>query len=378
MKNKKTKGIYIQDNKGYWNIDQKKKIDGVYRHITSSGYRTLQDAKNDYDNVLARYIEKHCKKSSNIVFEDLVFQYTEYRKHSIRSSSLEMDDSIIRNYFLPFFSGMMLSKAFKQDYFNRWYLKLLSNESVSNARKDKVRTRIKDMVNFAYLHHFISTEMKQDCDCCLIPIKYSKKAKTERVIWTDEERDRFLKLYPKNSDKYVMNRLFYGLGLRVGEFLALTPKAFDYKSRKITIFQQANFVKGKSMLITETLKNETSYRTITIDEDSANYLKNYIDRHHLKDDDIIFTATKNHNRPMGRTTFSRNLKSDCLKAKVRPINPHSVRHMIAVRLAQKSKTTEDIEQASKRMGHTPSVFMDIYANHSNNSVEEKLNECLFA
>ena len=81
---------------------------------------------------------------------------------------------------------------------------------------------------------------------------------------------------------------------------------------------------------------------------------------------------------MGRTTFSHNLRKDCLKANVRVINPHAVRHMIAVKLASVSTTTAEIEQASKRLGHTPSVFMNIYANHSTNDIEEKLNQTILA
>ena len=50
---------------------------------------------------------------------------------------------------------------------------------------------------------------------------------------------------------------------------------------------------------------------------------------------------------------------------------------MAVKLASICQSTEDIEIAASRMGHTPSVFLDIYARHRNEEKQADLLERAF-
>ena len=126
-----------------------------------------------------------------------------------------------------------------------------------------------------------------------------------------------------------------------------------------------------SSTLSSRLKSEESYRTIALPQDISNMLQEYIEELGLRDTDYIF-HTYNRRTPVSRTSFRRKLYSYCDKAEVRKLNPHAIRHTMAVRLARVCKTGAELETAAKRMGHTTSVFLDIYANHKDDEIENDL------
>ena len=372
MKNKKTKGAFCQLDNGQWMIDTKIKVNNKWCHLSKKGYRTLQDAKLDFENVKQAYIRSKAIKQYDNDFNSVLIKYAENRSHLVRQSTLESDQSIYNTYFYPFFDHLRLENVFNQGSIHNWFVSLSKKANISNARKSKIITKMKDLINFCYNHKLITAEQKQDCDCCLYQFKADKKAKTERIIWTSEEEVRFFGSFKTNPTKYLMYKLFYMTGTRIGEFLALMPKCFNRETKTITICQQVQNIKNKGAVCLDQLKNYEGYRTIEIDGDTSAKLANYIDSNSIDSDSYIFSMKKDHSYPIGKTTFKRELKKDCIRANVRPINPHAVRHMMAVKLASACENAMDIEASSQRMGHTASVFLNIYANHKKSNVEAKI------
>jgi integrase len=164
-----------------------------------------------------------------------------------------------------------------------------------------------------------------------------------------------------------MFKLFFICATRLGEFLGLQVGCFDYAKGRITIKQQI----AHDGELTDRLKSEESYRTIALPKDICNMLQEYIEELGLNNDDYIF-HTYDRKTPISRTTFRRSLYKYCDIAEVRKLNPHAIRHTMAVRLARVCKTGAELETAAKRMGHTTSVFLDIYANHKDDEIENDL------
>ena len=368
----KSKGAISQCENGTWMIDTKVKVDGEFKHFKKTGYPTLSAAKADYERAKAEFISsKSLNKCKVMIFEDLLKEYQKKRKITVNITTLGCDKSIYNVYFLPHFKGKLLKDVFNKDNIVTWYNNLVEDEKVSDNKKSKVVTRMKDLLKFAYEHKYIDAVTYQDCDVEIYQVKISKKPKTERVVWTKEEETAFFNAITDSKD-LVMFKVFFACSPRLGEFLGLTPSCFDYEKRKITIQQQAVYIEGKGLVLTEKLKTSDSHRSIIIDKETADTLKEYIDTLGIRDNEYLFFGI-DKKAPMGRTTFRRKLDHYCSAAEVRKINPHAVRHLTAVRLASVCRDASDIESCASRLGHTPEMFLNTYAKHVK---EEKQDELL--
>ena len=229
-------------------------------------------------------------------------------------------------------------------------------------------TRMKDSLKFAYMHKYIDASTFQDCDVSILPVKDRGANNNERVAWSIEEQTLFLNALEPDSEEYVMFSLFVALATRLGEFLALMPKCFDYEKRRVKIFQQVKYTGNGGFTLTDKLKTKDSYRSVIIEQRLADALKNYIDEQMLRPNDYLF----GRNKPMSRTAFRRKLYKVEEKAGIRKAVPHSIRHSSAKILASVCTNASDIEVAAKRLGHSAEVFLKVYANHTDEETEENL------
>ena len=366
----KQKGIFYKDSKG-WYINTLVKVDGEYKHFTKRGYQTLYEAKDDFERAKSEFILKHTKKSHYIIFNDLLNYYKENRKYKVSKSTFLNDEYLYKIYILNYFSNLTLEKAFTKDNVKKWYKWLVESENITYQTKYRAILRMKDILEFAYLHEYIDLHIKQVADRNIIQIKYDKSTKNERVIWTNDEEMRFIETTKENMKDYVMFLFFFSLGLRIGEFLALQPKCFDFKNNLVSIYQQALSIQGERQTITGNLKTKQSYRTIPFNPEYKELLLQYIKDFNLKDDDFLFYFSTKKS-PMGRTTFRHRLNYYCDKANVRRVNPHAVRHSLSLKLASLCDSAEMVEIASSILGHTPTMFMNTYANHIKTEKQKQL------
>lgn len=371
----KTKGAFVQCSDGTWMIDTKVKVDDTFKHFKRTGYPTLSAAKADFETEKAKFIQsKKISKTEIILFEDLLEEYKKMRKIIVNVSTYSnCDESIYNVYFLPYFSGKLLKDCINKTFINNWYHSLVDTPKYSNNKKSKVITRMKDLLKFSYMHKYIDADTYQDCDVCLYQVKYSKTPMNERVIWSENEEKAFWDTVKVNERDYLMFRVFFSCSPRIGEFLGLQPNCFDYAKRKIIIKQQVQNIVGEGIVLTDKLKSHESYRSILLTQEMADMLQDYITTLGIKSNEYIFFGdTKS--LPMARTTFRRKLYMYCSNAGVRKINPHATRHLQAVKLCRVAKNGEEIEAAAHRLGHTPEMFMNTYAKHTNDDTENKLIE----
>lgn len=376
MAKAKTTGFF-KDSNNLWTIDTKIKVDGVFKHFKKSGYSTLSEAKRDFERAKEEFISsKSLNKYKVVLFDDLLVEYEKMRKVIVDESTLGCDRSVFNVYLLPYFSKALIKNVFKPDAISSWFYELVNNPKLTNNKKSKVITRMKDILKFAYTRKYISAEVFQDCDVLIYQVKYSKKPKNERVVWTEEEEKAFLNAIKSNRKHNLMFRLLLISSPRLGEFLALQPKCFDFDKCKMKICQQVKNIYGKGAILTDKLKTNESYRTIVLPKSICEELKMYIDDFNLgKSDYLWFHNSKA--RPMSRNSIRRQFSSYCKKANIREMNLHALRHNQAVKLASVCSTGEEIEVAARRLGHSPSMFLNTYANHVNDEKETKLLEKMF-
>lgn len=367
MAKTKTTG-YKQELDGTWSIDTKVKIDGTWRHFHKKGYPTLSSARLDFENAKAKFIKEKESCHKTVLFEDLVREYEEMRSIIVDQSTLECDRGAFNNYILPYFEGRLIKDVFTVSSIVSWYKRLVASPKYTNNKKAKVITRMKDLLKFAYTHKYINAEVYQDCDVNIYQVKYSKKPATERIIWTDEEERKFIEALSINKRDSLMFRIFLATSPRLGEFLGLQGRSFDYKKNRIIIDQQVKNVAGKGAILTDKLKTHESYRTVVIPTSLSIELKEYVDSFNIKPEQFIWFYT-DRNQPISRNTIRRLFDKYCDLAGVRRMNLHALRHNQAVKLARVSDSAEMIEVAAKRLGHSPSMFLNTYAKHSNDEAE---------
>lgn len=366
----KTNGVFVKENNG-WKIDTKVKVDGEWKHFTKRGFSTLADAKKAYENEKLKFKRNKESHHKVILFEDLIEQYKKMRSVTVNVTTLSCDDSIYNVYLFPYFKGKTISSVFTKEIIESWYYKIVNTEEYSQNKKSKVVTRMKDILKFAYMHEYIDAQAYQSCDVRLYPIKDDERTKTERIVWSKDEEDRFKNTIKEDYKDYIMFLILMETGTRIGELLGLQVKCFEYEKRRLIIMQQALSIVGKGSTLTDKLKTKDSYRTIKLSQETSDMLEEYITKYKLKENHFLF-FTSNPRNPLSRTTFRKKLYYYCDKANVRKCNPHAMRHQQAVKLARVCMTGDDIETAAHRLGHSTSVFLDIYANHKNDEKEDEL------
>lgn len=370
---------FVKEENGLWSINTTVKVDGEFRHFKKRGYASLSEAKADFERAKAEFIRNNSNKAEVMLYEDLVSDYNRTRLLSVSEGTQYMTMSMLNKYFAPYFKGKLLKDFLNKDVIKEWHTTLVDDPHLSANRINKVIGTAKDLLKHAYLNEYIDPKTYQSCDVRLIKIKSRKREKKERVAWSLAELNQFFSVIKEGTKDYIMFKLFFALSPRISEFLALMPRCYDSKRRRISIEQQVScsYKDSGKQVLTDRLKTSGSYRTISLNKELADMLDKYIADFNIKSDEFLFYGA-DRNTPFAKTTFRRRLYHYCDLAKVRRINPHGARHTMAVLLSAVAITGEDIEAAARRLGHTPEMFMNTYANHTSEERESELFEKIWA
>lgn len=370
---------FTKEPNGLWSINTTVKVDGEFRHFRKRGYSSLSEAKADFERAKAEFIRNNSNKAEVMLYEDLVSDYNRTRLLSVSEGTQYMTMSMLRKYFEPYFKGQLLKDFLNKDVIKEWHTTLVENPRLSANRINKVIGTAKDLLKHAYANEYIDAKTYQSCDVRLIKIKNRVRERKERVAWSIDELNQFFSVIPHGSQDYVMFKLFFACSPRISEFLALMPRCYDSKRKRISIEQQVScsYRDNGKQVLTDRLKTAGSYRTISLNKELCEMLEKYIADFNIKEDEFLFWGHDRHTA-YAKTTFRRRLYNYCDLAGVRRINPHGARHTMAVLLSAVALTGEDIEAAARRLGHTPEMFMNTYANHNSEERESKLFDKIWA
>lgn len=119
------------------------------------------------------------------------------------------------------------------------------------------------------------------------------------------------------SDLLKKYMIFFRFYLTKAEFLALTPKDFDFEKNTLDITKSLQRVKKQDVVTPP--KTSRSIRNIIIPDFVMNEVKDYMSKlYDLKDTDRVFPFTKSYiNNAMERA---------CKKSGVKKIRIHDIRH----------------------------------------------------
>lgn len=193
--------------------------------------------------------------------------------------------------------------------------------------------------------------------CRILQITASNKMFLYRVLAAMED----------DPTAHVSFSLLYYSGIRFGEFLALTPKDFDFEKNTLDINKSLQRIKKQDVVTPP--KTPKSTRNIIIPDFVMNEVKDYMSKlYDLKDTDKVFPFTKSYiNNAMARA---------CKKSEVKKIRIHDIRHSHASYLINLGYAPLLI---SERLGHekvqtTLSTYSHLYPNKHQEVVDMMQNQ----
>jgi len=353
------KGIYKDEHRGTWYIQTKVKVNDSFRNCTIRGYSSKSEADRDYERAVAEWVKEHTKHCEVIFFRDLLEEVEQDRSTSVKIQTLRGDASVNSKYLLPKFGNKLIADVFKKETIQDWYSDFIQLEGITVHRKNKVITRFKDILAYAYSHMYCDAPTYQICDIVLKHLRVNVVQQKEKDVWTREEFEKFIDAIPQDKIWYPLFILFGELGCRIGELQGLQWQHLDFDRGQIFICQQVVESTGEGHWVIETPKTASSIRYNRLTPDTLSLLSELKNIMHAREEDFIFGG-KN---PVCRHAIRRAMYKYASIAGVHKITPHGIRHSNASWLIQTVETIEDVKVISNRLGHSSTqMTLDTYSH----------------
>lgn len=158
--------------------------------------------------------------------------------------------------------------------------------------------------------------------------------------WTLEEFNQFENAIIDKRTSWIAFKVLFWTGIRMGELLALTIEDVDFEDRTIRITKSLNRMDGQDIITPP--KTEHSIRTITMPDELAQDLKEYIGSIYRPKPKkrIFFEITKSY--------LEHEMKRGIQLSGVKRIHVHCLRHSHASMLVQMGFNPVEI---ANRLGH---------------------------
>lgn len=358
----------IQKLKNGWRYRVSYKESGQYKTKTKGGFRTKKEAE-----IAAAELEQKLHIGGDINAGDVLFsehmrnwfELYQKGKHSLEHErNIERSVKLVEEHFV----GVKLKDLTRDMYQN------FLNKIAENLAKDTVKKRhvyIRSCIRDAREDGIISKDATYKAI-----IKGKKSEKLEELKYLNfEEVKRLVKetksdLKPKYMSRYII--LFaIATGARFSEIMGMTWDCVDLDNQAITINKTWDFKDKHDFSET---KNYDSKRTITIDKDTCELLKELktsqkkiaIQSTLRNTKNLCFVNTKME--LVSNNAVNKTLKNLCKKIGVNEITCHSLRHTHASMLLYKGV---NVKYISRRLGHKDIVITLQTYSHVLDEMEQK-------
>lgn len=367
--------FYFYEGRG-WKIDTKVKVEGTFRHLSYGWYRTLNEARSDYqtqtDALIARYTKAE-KRRTEISYEEFKEVFLEYRRTQVRGSTLAIDKTRFHTVFDPVFKNMDVKNVFKRENALKIQQKI-GLWSANRKNKNKALSYYLAMLEFAFNREYLEDDADyRRCKSEITMIKSTEQDEQtqEKTILTSEQLERLIEVIDDAHDK-MLTMLMSETGLRIGEALALRVSDFDFIEGQLNVSRtEAIDEFGQRKLYNRT-KTSLGLRSVPLSRNFLTIVMSYCDAFGYRGNDLIFPSYEDKQASMESSAYRQRLTKYCELAGVPRITPHSLRHSFCTRLSQKCVTDADRIARSYIMGHSVEVDEAVYASHNQLQTAKKL------
>jgi integrase len=218
-------------------------------------------AEQQLNAFLTDCVDKGYKEPSKVLFCDYVENWVELHKKNIQPKTHETNVFNLKKHVYPYFraTGLTLDKV-KSEVVQE-YCDLKLDEGVNPNTVIRQYAMIRTALNHAYKAKLIRAN----------PCDWVDKPKTRKYVAEFYNADEIKQLLAVFKGTPIEVPVFIGayFGLRRSEVIGLRWNAIDLINGSLTVRQKVVrvYVKGKhENLITDTLKTESSYRILPLDE----------------------------------------------------------------------------------------------------------------
>ena len=322
-------------NKKYkcWYIDIRIKLDNdtrihtSYMDVKNPNFKSKTYVKRLEPTIIEKKkAELFLTSSKDIKLKELAKLFIEDYKLEHAESSTKQVNELLKNHILPVLNeDTTCENCFTINNMMRLRKSVIENKNIGNSHKSKVIRYTRMLTNFAKKMKAINSDTKDDCLSILELPRNKIVLKEPQNKYTPLEL--FLNAVEQNNDikKFDKNSLiiFYFLGCRIGEYLGITRNNFEYNKDSTSFIYINKQLDYKGKLI-NTLKTETSYKKIPLNDLCVSLLLENIKLKKIKNKERIF----NYSRTSFRRIVNKVLKDANL--------PHNTLHG----LGRKSINTE--------------------------------------
>lgn len=341
----------------YLGVDPKT---GKKRRTTRRGFATPKEARLALARLEAGVDEAPAKGNTQqkkyTTFNDVFKLWYETYKLTVKDTTLEKTDIHFKNHILPAIGHLVIDQITYEDCqnaVNQWS----TETSICRIYKSYANK----IFEFAMKKEIISKNPMALTD---IPKQKSKKKSDDQTYYSKEEMADFLNWTKQHrpEKEYVLVRLLAYTGIRKGELAALVWDDVDFDKKTLRINKAVVLLKELTLT---TPKTESSYRTISLDSDTLEILRQWKTsqkkeffrrgiRAKSDSDQLIVTNKFNsfiyQNYP--KTVMSHYPGNN--------LTPHKLRHTHASLLLNAGVSITDVQ---RRLGHSSAATtMSIYAH----------------
>ena len=287
---------------------------------------------------------------------------------SLKDSSVNKYEDLLRCYILPYFEGQSISQINSKD------IKLLVDELLISGGKNQQglsKTTISEVLS-------VMNRLRHYADSREIPVSFStesihlKRISGKVRVFSLSEEKTLIQWLCNNYDRTALSVLLCLFsGIRIGEVCALTWEDFDFTQGVLSITKTMQRIrlrdsstKKTSVRITPP-KSECSIRTIPI----ADNIKDYLLSERGRGTYILPGSKKPYVEPR---TLQNRFHAILSNAGIKNANFHTLRHTFATRCIEQGM---DVKCLSEILGHSSvSITLNRYVHPSLSLKIESINK----
>lgn len=354
-----SKGVFWHI-RGYLGVDS---LTGKQIYANKRGFKSKKEAQRYYNNAKVQFQNEGIKKEpQRMTFEALYQEWLLIYEKDVEQSTLVKTKQVFRTHILPRFANYYIDKirvSQVQTAVHEWREVLQEYRTVFN--------KFNRVMKYAYKLKYIK---ENPCDFVILPSKPLVKQEKETLdFYTKQQLQTFMTcLSNMNTRKWeAFFRILAFTGLRRGEALALTWDDIDTNQGLLTVNKAVK--RGENGQYVGSTKNESSVRTITIDDNTIKILKAWkaeqaktligFGFNAIQPNQYIFSKWKD-NTPLNTMAPRNALVKICKRFDLPMMNIHGFRHTHCSLLFEAGVPMKDVME---RLGHSDiQTTMNIYTH----------------
>lgn len=363
----KYKGVYYDETHDTYYVNTTfTTVDGYSVKKCKRGFSTAKKA-NDWKNTFAVELKNNdtliTKKGK---LDSILIYYIEYRKNSLKPTSLKRIKLTLKNHFLPNVPPNI--EQLKSHHIFSLY-EYVCNLPNKVSGKNLIISVFNSFIEWLDLTEQISTSFAKKFKVVFVPLKNTEETNNSFMVL--EDYSKFISTFD-TSDKLgkmytlLFNTLFF-TGARIGEVLALDFDDIDFDEGTISYTKQLqevaqletipkNAVKVGSNIILPYTKTNT-VKTVSIPDWLLNDFKEWRE---IQDNSYIFYVGTANSKIIHKTSVRKIFKAHLKLADLPIIKIHDLRHSHTTMLFDSGC---DAKYVAERLGHSSErTSKDIY-NH---------------